>query len=416
MTDTTVTEGGQTIFPGISSRAFEHPADRAALTAMRSIPGFDQFLRLMSGMLRERQYRLAYLASAVRVGPRQFPDLHALLGEVSTVLDVAERPELFVYNHPVPNAVTLGVDRAFIAMSSSLYELTDHDERRVVLGHELGHVMSGHALYKSVLAHLLHLAASFSWVPAGGLGLRALIAALREWDRKSELSGDRAGLLATQDLDACLRVHMKTAGGAHLDRIDIDAFLEQAGDYERAGDLRDGVLKLLNTENTTHPWSVVRAAEINRWSASEEYRDILGATSRCAPTTRTPPSPTTHARRRARTRSAWTSRPTRSSAPSAIWARQSAPRPAASSTGSPGRPAAASRTPSRPLTSPPAAAPTTTSSAGSSAIETSAPTAPRTSRGRTARSALAAARADQCADAHEREADHREVEADALRP
>ena len=276
MSDTTVNEGGRTIFTGISSRAFEHPADRAALTTMRSIPGFDQFLRLVSGMLRERQYRLAYLASAVRVGPRQFPDLHELMGEVTTVLDAPDRPELYVYNDPFPNAVTLGVDRAFIAMSSSLYELTDHDERRVVLGHELGHAMSGHALYKSVLAHLLNLAASYSWIPAGGLGLRALIAALREWDRKSELSGDRAALLATQDLDACLRVHMKTAGGAHLDQIDIDAFLEQAGDYERAGDLRDGVLKLLNTETTSHPWSVVRAAEIQRWSVSEEYAGILG--------------------------------------------------------------------------------------------------------------------------------------------
>jgi len=278
MTEPIVDEGGRAILTGISSRAFEHPADHAALTAMRSIPGFDQFLRLTSGMLRERQYRLAYLASSVRVGPHQFSDLHELMDEVTTILDAPERPELYVYNHPVPNAITLGVDHAFIAISSALYELTDYDERRVVLGHELGHALSGHALYKSVLMHLLNLAASFSWVPAGGLGLRALIAGLREWDRKSELSGDRAALLATQDLDACLRVHMKTAGGAHLDRIDVDAFLDQAAEYEKAGDLRDGILKLLNTETATHPWSVVRAAEIRRWSDSEQYRAVLEGT------------------------------------------------------------------------------------------------------------------------------------------
>jgi hypothetical protein len=105
--------------------------------------------------------------------------------------------------------------------------------------------------------------------------LRALIAALREWQRKAELSGDRAGLLATQDLDAALRVTMKLAGGRHLDRIDVTAFLAQAEDYERSGDLRDGVLKLLNTERTTHPFAVVRAAELNRWAASEDYRTIL---------------------------------------------------------------------------------------------------------------------------------------------
>jgi Zn-dependent protease with chaperone function len=270
----TLDEDGRVILTGISSRAFEHPADRTALTAMRAVPGFDQLLRVASGMLRERQYRLVYLSSAVRVDERQFGDLHALLGEACVVLD-AERPELYVFNDPKPNAITLGVDKPFIAMSSGMYELTDTDERRFILAHELGHAMSGHALYQSLLLHLLNLVGAFGWIPAGGLGLRALVAALREWQRKAELSGDRAGLLATQDLDVALRVTMKLAGGAHLDRIDVTAFLKQADDYEGAGDLRDGVLKLLNTERTTHPFAVVRAGEINRWAAGDEYRDIL---------------------------------------------------------------------------------------------------------------------------------------------
>src|SRR5581483_6031309 len=120
-----------------------------------------------------------------------FPDLHRLFGEAVTVLDAPARPELFVANNPIPNATTLGVDKPFVVFSSGLYELLTEDERRFVLAHELGHAMSGHALYKSLLMHLLNLAGSFGWVPAGGLGLRALIAGLREWDRKSELSGDR---------------------------------------------------------------------------------------------------------------------------------------------------------------------------------------------------------------------------------
>ncbi|HET8582192.1 MAG TPA: Zn-dependent protease, partial [Jatrophihabitans sp.] len=98
-------QDGRVLLTGISSRAFEHPADRTALTAMRSIPGFDQLLRVASGMLRERQYRLVYLSSAVRVGPRQFADLHELLDEVCAVLDAPERPELYVYNDPQPNAL-----------------------------------------------------------------------------------------------------------------------------------------------------------------------------------------------------------------------------------------------------------------------------------------------------------------------
>jgi Zn-dependent protease with chaperone function len=271
----TISQHGRAILTGISSRAFEHPADRTALHALRSVPGFDRVLKAASGMLRERQYRLAYLASAVRVDERQFPALHALLGEVVEVLDLPARPELYVFNDPQPNALTLGIDTPFIAVNSGLYDLLDADEMRFVLGHEAGHVLSGHALYQSLLAHLLNLASAFSWVPAGGLGLRAIIAGLREWQRKAELSADRAGLLAGQDPAAALRAHMKLAGGAHLDEIDTDAFLAQGEEYEAAGDLRDGILKLLNTERTTHPFAVVRAVEVRRWIESGEYEAIL---------------------------------------------------------------------------------------------------------------------------------------------
>jgi Zn-dependent protease with chaperone function len=274
-TPPTLDQDGRAILTGISSRAFEHPADRTALTALRAVPGFDQLLRIASGLLRERQYRLVYLASSVRVGERQFADLNELMDDVCAVLDAPERPELYVYNSPIPNAITLGVDKPFIAMSSGLYELADEAERRFVLGHELGHALSGHALYQSMLQHLLNLIGVFGWIPGGGLGLRALIAALREWQRKAELSGDRAGLLATQDIDATLRFHMKMAGGAHLDQIDHDAFLAQAAEYEGSGDLRDGVLKLLNTEKASHPFAVVRAAELRRWVDSGEYQRVI---------------------------------------------------------------------------------------------------------------------------------------------
>jgi Zn-dependent protease with chaperone function len=271
----TIDVRGRRVLTGISSRAFEHPSDRTALTAMRAVPGFDQLLKVASGLMRERQYRLVYLSSSVRVDRRQFSDLDRLLGEATAILDVAERPELYVYNDPRPNAITLGVDKPFIALSSGLYEITDEDERLFVIGHEVGHAISGHALYQSMLLHLLNLLGMFGWVPAGGLGLRAIIAALREWQRKAELSGDRAGLLTVQDFAPALRVHMKLAGGAHLDQIDTDAFLEQAADYESAGDLRDGVLKLLNTEKQTHPFAVTRAADLKRWSESDDYARIL---------------------------------------------------------------------------------------------------------------------------------------------
>jgi hypothetical protein len=101
------------------------------------------------------------------------------------------------------------------------------------------------------------------------------MAALYEWSRKSELSADRAGLLATQVPATAFRVHMKLASGGHLDDLDPTSFFAQGQEYDDA-DLRDSVLKLLLIENRTHPFLVVRATELRRWVDSGEYTQVLG--------------------------------------------------------------------------------------------------------------------------------------------
>lgn len=265
----------RTVFPDISSRAWEHPADRTALTALRRLRGFDQVLKVLSGALRERQHRLLYLASAARVGPRQFADLDALLDECVHVLDAPTKPELFVTQSPVVNAYTIGMDTPFIVITSGLYDLMTHDELRFVVGHELGHALSGHAVYRTMAMHLMRLASSFGFIPLGGWALRAIVAALLEWQRKSELSGDRAGLLCAQDVDVAIRVELKLAGGRHVDKLDSQAFLAQAQEYERTGDMRDGLLKLLNLELQTHPFSVLRAAALTAWVDTGGYGAVM---------------------------------------------------------------------------------------------------------------------------------------------
>jgi len=266
---------GRVRFPEISSRAYEHPADRSALVALRTLSGFDVVLRRLSGLFQERRHRLLYLASGVRVGDRQFRGVDRLYADAVGTLDLPARPELYVVQHPAPNSVTLGMDEPFVVVTTALLDLLDDEELRFTLGHELGHAHSGHAVYQTMLQHLVRLSANLGWLPVGYWGLRALIAALREWSRKAELSGDRAGLLVGQDPDAALRVHMKTAGGARLSEMDSEAFLAQAAEYNSTGDLRDGVLKLLNLEGQTHPFAVLRAAELRRWADSEEYARVL---------------------------------------------------------------------------------------------------------------------------------------------
>jgi Zn-dependent protease with chaperone function len=253
-------------FPGISSRSYEHPADRSALVAMRSLSGFDAVLRRLAGMFRERSLRLMFLATAVRAGENQFRDLHELVRDAAYTLDLPEVPELYVVQDPRVQASTLGIDRPFIVLTSGLVDLMDAEELRAVVGHEVGHILSGHAVYRTMLFHLTRLTTRSQWLPLGYWGLRAVVAALEEWQRKSELSCDRAGLLVGQDLDAALRALMKSAGGGRLREMNTEAFLAQAAEYESSGDLRDGVLKLLNLQGQTWPFAVLRVAELKRWA------------------------------------------------------------------------------------------------------------------------------------------------------
>jgi len=262
-------------FPGISSRAYEHPADRGALTTLRSVPGFPAVLKAVSGAFTERGERLYMLGSAVRVGPKQYPELHQLRADCCAVLDIDPIPDMFVMRHPVANGMALGLDSPFVVLTTGLVDLLDTESLRVAIGHELGHVLSGHALYRTLLFRLINLMQGMQWLPVGYWGLRVIVAALKEWYRKAELSADRAGLLCSQDPAAALRGHVLMAGAVSLGDVDTAEFLRQASDYESGGDVRDSVLKLINVIDDTHPLSVVRAAELQRWAASEEYRAIL---------------------------------------------------------------------------------------------------------------------------------------------
>ncbi|GAA2596827.1 M48 family metallopeptidase [Streptomyces axinellae] len=262
-------------FPGISSRAYEHPADRSALVALRKLSGFDTVFKALSGLLPERSLRLLFLSDSVRVSDAQFAHLNAMLRDACYILDLEKVPPMYVTQDPKPNAMCIGLDEPIIVVTTGLVELLDEEEMRAVVGHEVGHALSGHAVYRTILLFLTNLALKVAWIPLGNVAIMAIVTALREWFRKSELSADRAGLLVGQDLQASMRGLMKLAGGNHLHEMNVDSFLAQAEEYESGGDLRDSVLKIMNVLPRSHPFTTVRAAELKKWEASRDHQRIM---------------------------------------------------------------------------------------------------------------------------------------------
>ncbi|MBN2384593.1 M48 family metallopeptidase [bacterium] len=263
-------------FPRISSLSFEHPTDAAALVALRKLPGIDKILRFLFGMIQEKRTRLFFLSSSVRVTDKQFNYVHDLFIEACEILDIEHRPELFIAQTPFANAFAFGIDRPFVIVNSALIDMLEPAELQVVLAHELGHVVSNHMLYYSILLTLTNLLRLGGLgIPFGNLALYAFVAALHEWFRKAELTSDRAALLVSQNIDTCFKMKMKFAGGRHTEHMSVEEFFSQADEYESHGDVVDSIYKILNNWRATHPHVVARMRELNRWYEQGNYRDIL---------------------------------------------------------------------------------------------------------------------------------------------
>ncbi|MEO7361603.1 MAG: M48 family metallopeptidase [Gemmatimonadaceae bacterium] len=262
----------------IASVSWEHPADRAALNTLRSLPGFDEVVRKVAGFFGERGIRNMFQGDAVRVGPTQRPKLYAIYQDVLETLNWPNagklEPELFVSQTPFVNAAAVGFDQPFIVINSATLEVLDEDEQRFILAHEVGHIMSGHTTYRTIAIILLAFG-SRALPMLATIALLPFQLALLEWYRKSELSADRAGLLGTQDPRASMMSFLKMAGGKlNGDTIDLDAYLAQAAEYEE-GDGWDTVFKVLNTALRQHPFHTVRVGELQRWVQSGKYAAIL---------------------------------------------------------------------------------------------------------------------------------------------
>ena len=269
------TDRPRKIFTGIAPVSWEHPADRATLQGLRAVPGFDTAVKKILAFIGgEQGIRLIFQANAVKVGPKQFPKLHSMMSEVKTTMDWEKDIELYVSQTPVANAMAVGFEEPFIVMHSGTMSLLNDDEQRVVLGHELGHVMSGHALYHTIL--YLIILFGFANLPfLAGIALLPIRLALMEWYRKSELSSDRAGLLACQSQEDSLRLNMKFAGGGQSSQMDLEAYMEQAKEYAEGGGPLDTIYKILNTLDLDHPFSSMRAAELQKWIDEGAYDKIV---------------------------------------------------------------------------------------------------------------------------------------------
>jgi Zn-dependent protease with chaperone function len=258
---------------GISPRAFQHPADRAATAALKQVPYLDSVVRRLIELGYERALRQAMLGSAVRLGQDQLPRIWVLEREVFHVLDLDDVPDLYLMQIPEANALTFGAGRPVIVLNSELVRLLDADGLRAVIAHEAAHVLSDHVLYQTALIILTRVGAS-ALGPLASLPVLAIRTALLEWFRAAELSCDRAAALVTRDPIAVCRALMTISGGEAVDELNLDAFMKQGLEYDEKGSGLERLTRLFMQLNITHPMPVRRTHQLLDWVRGGEYDRI----------------------------------------------------------------------------------------------------------------------------------------------
>jgi Zn-dependent protease with chaperone function len=259
---------------GISPRAYQHPADRAAAAALRGVPYLDQVVRKLIELGYERALRAVSLGSSVRLGQEQLPHIWVLHRQVFNALDLRDVPDLYLTQYPFANAMTIGAGRPIVVLNSELVRLLEDDGRRAVLAHEAAHVHSDHVLYQTALVILLRLSQSLPVL--AGLPLIPIRYALLEWFRAAELSCDRAAALLTRDPQAVCRTLMVLSAGAAAEDLNLDAFIRQGMDYDESGSGVERLSRLFQDLQVTHPLPVKRVRELLDWVRHGDYDRIVG--------------------------------------------------------------------------------------------------------------------------------------------
>ncbi len=270
----------------LDPREYEHPLDREALNKLESIPGVKPLFQKIYKEIYEKLDYIQNSGSNLLLTKDNSPRVTKLLDQAAKVLDINLTPPIYVAGLDMQGGYTLngwtsGAYEPHIVLTKRALDELDDSELLALIGHELGHIKSGHVLYRSIsdtlMSTLIEVISSFT-LGLGSLPAQSIQIALLQWYRMSEFTADRAGLLACQDINACLRLELKLAGlpqGSNIASFE-KSFIKQATEFKEF-DLQNvnKFMKFISTAFNTHPFAVLRASQLIDWEKSVEYKNIL---------------------------------------------------------------------------------------------------------------------------------------------
>lgn len=268
------------LLTGLRSTDYEHPYDRKALNALEGTPGFEFLMKKFWEYGIETMLTVQCTGSNLQVTKRNFPRLFEIFEHACATLDLPVKPRLYFQLGADIDSSATGVENPIVILSSETADRMTDAELLFIMGHELGHIKSNHVLYQNMGEAIPVLGDYLGQVTFGvgnmiGLGLTL---ALQNWKRMAQFTADRAGLLACQDYEAAASAMVKLAGLPlkYYDKNVRDEFIQQAKDFQELDyENLSKVAKVMATLTATHPWTVQRAAELQRFYSEGMMETIM---------------------------------------------------------------------------------------------------------------------------------------------
>jgi len=271
------------VFVGINTVSFQHPFDQKALAALNKMPGLPLVLKKVNEYGIDRLLRMQIIGGEFRVTPQNFPKLDDAFAESCEILDLTPKPELYLFRgtgHIQTNAV--GVEKPMVSVNLEAMEWYEHEELLFAFGCEIARIKGKYIAYQQManVMPLLKNIINTTTFGLGGLAAGGIEVALSNWIMMSKFTGDRAGLLACQDINVAITALMKLAGlpSEYLNANTIADFQSQAREFSTITfDNLDQVTKIFSFMEYKFPWAVMRTSELLKWVDSGEYEKFMQA-------------------------------------------------------------------------------------------------------------------------------------------
>lgn len=203
--------------------------------------------------------RSAMEGHSFKVEKRLMGQLYDLLYDVKRKLGFQDPVDFYITGDSTVNAWTIASPREgephIVNINSGLINIMTDDELRFVVGHELGHLINKNTEMRRLIGFVF---------PPESTPPLMLQYKIRLWEQLSELSADRYGYMAVENLNTCLSAFFKMTSGLDVSKINmqLDIYLEENLKH------LEYFLHDKGLSRDTHPVNPIRVQALNLFATS----------------------------------------------------------------------------------------------------------------------------------------------------